>query len=83
MRVEMTQEEFESQWKPIRGEDFSLQACAEVMILLKAFADAHPDSFQFIRPEDFVHFENEAFAGMDEWCVFARQCLSCRACNEL
>ena len=82
MRVEMTQEEFESQWKPIPGEDFSLPACHEGMILLKAFADAHPDSFQFIRPEDFVHFENEAFAGMDEWDVFARHCLSCHACNE-
>jgi hypothetical protein len=56
MRAEMTQEEFESQWKPIPGEDFSLPACHEGMILLKAFADAHPDSFQFIRPEERIAF---------------------------
>jgi len=35
------------------------------------------------RPKDFVHFENEAFARMDEWDVFAHPCLSCHACNEL
>jgi hypothetical protein len=53
------------------------------MILLKAFADAHPHSFEFIRPEDFVHYENEAFAGIEEWDRFAQHCFSCRACNEL
>jgi hypothetical protein len=52
MNAEITQEEFESQWKPIPGDDFPLPACPEGMILLKAFADAHPDSFHFIRPED-------------------------------
>lgn len=37
------------------------------MVVLKAFADAHPHSFEFIQPEDFVHFENEAFTGIEEW----------------
>lgn len=83
VKGEMTQADFEAQWRPIPGDDFPLPACAEGMILLKAFADAHPDSFEFIRPEDFVHYENNAFAGMLEWEAFARHCLSCRDCNEL
>jgi hypothetical protein len=37
------------------------------MALLKAFADTHPDSFKIIRPEDFVNFENAAFAAIEEW----------------
>ena len=53
------------------------------MVLLKAFADAHAHSFEFIQPEDFVHFENEAFTGIEEWDLFARHCLSCYACREL
>jgi hypothetical protein len=83
MKAEVTQAEFEAQWQPIPLEDFPLPACPLGMILLKAFADAHPDSFEFIRPEDFVHYENEAFAGIEEWDAFARHCLSCHACNEL
>lgn len=79
----MTQAEFEAQWQPIPGEDFPPPACPTGMVLLKAFADAHPNSFKFIRPEDFVHFENDAFAGIEEWDVFANHCLTCRACNEL
>jgi hypothetical protein len=43
---------------------------------------AHPDSFQLFRPEDFVHYENNAFAGMDKLDVVARHGLSCHACNE-
>ena len=53
------------------------------MILLKAFADARAGSFEFIRPEDFVHYENEGFAGIEERDAFARHCLSCHDCNEL
>jgi hypothetical protein len=83
MKAETTQKEFESQWKPIPGEDFSLPACPEGMVLLKSFADAYPDSFHLIRPEDFVHYENDAFDGIDEWDAFARHCLSCHDCNEV
>ncbi|WP_263383523.1 hypothetical protein [Granulicella arctica] len=83
MKAEVTQAEFEAQWQPIPLEDFPLPACPQGMILLKAFADAHPDSFEFIRPEDFVHYENDAFAGIEEWDAFAQHCLSCHACNEL
>lgn len=64
MRAEMTQTEFEAQWQPIPLEDFPLPACPQGMVLLKAFADSHPESFEFIRPEDFVHFDNEAFKGI-------------------
>jgi hypothetical protein len=83
MKAGMTQAQFEAQWRPIPLEDFPLPACPKGMRLLKAFADAHPDSFEFIRPEDFVHFDNEAFAGIQEWDVFSRHCLSCQACNEV
>lgn len=79
----MTQTEFEAQWQPIPLEDFPLPACPQGMILLKAFADSHPESFEFIRPEDFVHFDNEAFKGIGEWEAFAQHCFSCPACNEL
>ncbi|ADW71350.1 hypothetical protein AciX9_4399 (plasmid) [Granulicella tundricola MP5ACTX9] len=83
MRAELTQEDFEAQWRPIPLDHFPLPACSQGMILLKAFADAHPGPFEFIRPEDFVHYENEAFAGIEEWDAFARHCLSCHDCNEL
>ena len=79
MQTERTQAEFESQWRPIPAEDFPLPACPAGMVLLKAFADAHPHSFEFIWPEDFVHFENEAFTGIEEWDRFTRHCLSCYA----
>lgn len=82
MKTELTQEDFEAQWRPIPLDDFPLPACSQGMILLKAFADAHPGTFEFIRPEDFVHYENEAFAGIEQWDAFARHCLSCRDCNE-
>ena len=49
------------------------------MVLLKAFADAHPHSFEFIQPEDFVHFENEAFrhrgVGPLRWALSLLLCL--------
>jgi hypothetical protein len=83
MNAETKQAEFEAQWRPIPADDFPLPANPEGMILLKAFADAHPHSFEFIRPEDFVHYENELFAGIEEWDRFAHHCLSCRACNGL
>jgi hypothetical protein len=83
VEAEMTQDEFEAQWQPFPGEDFPLPACPKGMLLLKAFADSHPDSFKFIRPEDFVNFRNDAFAGIEEWDLFASHCLSCQACNEL
>ncbi len=83
MPPERTQASFESQWSPIPAEDFPLPACPIGMELLKAFADAQPHSFEFIRPEDFVHFENKAFTGIPEWDRFARHCLSCPACQEL
>ena len=83
MQTERTQAEFEAQWRPIPAEDFPLPACPTGMVLLKAFADAHPHSFEFIQPEDFVHFENEAFTGIEEWDHFARHCLACHACQEL
>ena len=63
MQTERTQAEFESQWRPIPAGDFPLPACPAGMVLLKAFAGTHPHSFEFIQPEDFVHFENEAFTG--------------------
>lgn len=83
MQTERTQAEFKAQWRPIPAEDFPLPACPVGMVLLKSFADAHPHSFEFIRPEDLVHFENEAFTGIEEWDRFARHCLSCHACQEL
>jgi len=39
MEGQMTQDEFEAQWRPIPREDFPLPACPERMALLKAFAD--------------------------------------------
>ena len=83
MEPAMTQNEFETRWKTIPDKDLPLPACPEGMILLKAFADAHPTSFTFIRPDDFLHFENDAFTGIVEWDLFARHCLTCQACNEL
>jgi hypothetical protein len=52
------------------------------MVFLTAFADAHPDPFKVIGPEDFVRYENDAFAGMQGWDVFASHCLAYHACNE-
>ena len=83
MQTERTQAEFEAQWRPIPVEDFPLIACPAGTVLLKVFADAHPHSFEFIQPEDFVHLENEAFTGIEEWDRFAGHCLSCYACQEL
>ena len=63
MDAATTQAEFEAQWRPIPADDFPLPACPEGMILLKAFSDAHPHSFEFIRPEDFVHYEMRCLRG--------------------
>lgn len=72
--------ELEAQGRPIPAEGFPLPACPAGMVLLKTFADADPHSFEFIQPEDFVHFENEALLGVGEWNRIA---LSCYACQEL
>jgi len=53
------------------------------MALLKVFAETYPTIYQFVRPEDFIDLNNDAFAGMPEWEAFAAHCTACPKCNEV
>jgi len=78
----MTQAEFNARVQSIAGEEFGIPACPAGMALLKAFADGYPRSFEFLRPEDFINLDREAFYGIQKWEMFAEHILNCPNCNK-
>jgi ferredoxin len=74
----MTEQEFIAQW-----DMENMPACDEGMALLKLFADRHPDSYKFVRPQDFSESNNPAFAAIPEWDAFTEHCSSCETCREV
>ncbi len=49
--------------------------------LLRAFAEARPADFGFLKPNDLVDLRNSAFAGIPEWEAFSWHYDSCELCN--
>jgi len=79
----MTQAEFDSKWRLIVGESFGLPACPDGMMILKAFADEYPRSFEFLRQEDFINLDSDSFVGIQEWKAFTEHVIVCPRCNEV
>ena len=59
-----------------------IPACEEGMRLLHQFWEKHPDSYAYLRPQDFVELNSPAFSGIPEWDAFAHHFATCRNCNE-
>jgi hypothetical protein len=74
----MSKEQFHEQWDLA-----TIPACNKGIELLRHFAEAHPNAYQFVRPEDFVELDNPAFAMIPEWDAFARHCATCPKCHSL
>ena len=55
--------------------------CPVGTALLRAFAEARPADFAFLKPSDLVDLRNSAFAGISEWEVFSEHYSSCELCN--
>jgi hypothetical protein len=55
--------------------------CPEGTILLRAFAEARPGDFAFLKPADLSDLRNSAFAGIPEWEAFSEHYSSCELCN--
>ena len=55
--------------------------CPKRTALLRAFAEALPTDFGFLKPNDLVDLRNSAFAGIPEWEAFSRHYGSCELCN--
>jgi len=57
--------------------------CAVGTGLLRAFAEARPADFSFLKAEDIVDLRNSAFQGIPEWDAFTHHFSACPSCNEL
>jgi hypothetical protein len=55
--------------------------CPDGTALLRAFAEARPADFSFLKPDDLVDLRNSAFAGIPEWEAFSEHFASCEHCN--
>jgi len=55
--------------------------CPEGSIPLRAFAEARPGDFAFLKPADLIDLRNSAFAGIAEWKAFSKHYRSCELCN--
>lgn len=67
---------FEEQWD-LR----SLQICSHGIVLLKAFARAHPEAYKFVQRSDFNDpLLSPAFAAITEWEAFGQHVQACPQC---
>ncbi|WP_213804987.1 hypothetical protein [Granulicella sp. dw_53] len=55
--------------------------CSEGTTLLRAFAEARPADFAFLKPGDLINLHNSAFAGILEWETFSEHYGSCELCH--
>jgi hypothetical protein len=56
--------------------------CAIGVGLLRAFAEARPTDFSFLKAQDMVYLRNSAFQGIPEWDAFTDHFSACPSCNE-
>jgi len=73
----MSQRKFEDKW-----DLDAISSCGEGIELLRAFSEAYPEAYKFVRPSDFAApLNNPAFAGIAEWEAFAEHHANCHECS--